>query len=108
MDLHTGFGINGYDLVRPQRARERACRSTNSRAAPQSEAPDYFPPVFVTPRGLMEQTPISNPAYLARNPGADADPETLVITPGVPIAQDPAALTAPPREPANREIYAGM
>ncbi len=78
-----------------------------SEPPPQSEAADYFPPVFRTPRGLMEKTPISNPAYLARQPGAEDDPETLRVTPGAPIAQDPAWL-AEEREPANREVYAGM
>jgi hypothetical protein len=63
--------------------------------------------VFRTPRGLMEQSPITNPAYLQRHPGAGADPETLIITPGVPIRQDPAALLEA-REPALREVYVGM
>ena len=55
----------------------------------------------------MEKLPISNPAYLARHPGALDDPETLIITPGKPVVQDPAWL-AEEREPANRELYAGM
>ncbi len=55
----------------------------------------------------MEKTPISNPAFLARHPGAGDDPEALRVEPGVPIAQDPAWLDTE-REPANREIYAGM
>ena len=55
----------------------------------------------------MEQSPITNPAYLQRHPGAGADPETLTITPGVPIRQDPAALLEA-REPALREVYVGM
>ena len=73
----------------------------------QREPADYFPPVFRTPRGLMEQSPISNPEYLQRHPDARSDPETLNITPGVPIRQDPAALLEA-REPALREVYAGM
>ena len=55
----------------------------------------------------MEKTPISNPAYLERHPGAAGDAETLTIAPGVPVAQDPAWL-AEEREPAIREIYAGL
>ena len=63
--------------------------------------------MFRTPRGLMEQSPITNPAYLERHPEAGGDPETLVITPGVPIRQDPQALVDV-REPALREVYVGM
>ena len=85
----------------------RSPRTLAPRRASQSEPPDYFPPVFRTPRGLMEKLPISNPAYLARHPGALDDPETLIITPGKPVVQDPAWL-AEEREPANRELYAGM
>ena len=55
----------------------------------------------------MEQSPITNPAYLQRHPGAGADPETLTFTPGVPIRQDPAALLEA-REPALREVHVGM
>lgn len=73
----------------------------------KSEAPDYFPPVFATPRGLMEKSVITNPDFLARNPGAEADPETLTLVPGVPVAQDPAWLTTEV-EPAAREQYAGL
>ena len=73
----------------------------------QSEEPDYFPPVFRTPRGLFEQLAITNPDFLERNPGAENDPETLKVTPGVPIRQDPAALLEV-REPAMREVYVGM
>ena len=55
----------------------------------------------------MEQSPITNPEYLQRHPDAGGDPETLNITPGVPIRQDPAALLET-REPALRELYVGM
>lgn len=60
-----------------------------------------------TPRGLMEKLPISNPAFLLRHPGALADPETLVVVPGVPIAQEAAWLEAAV-EPAKREVYGGL
>ena len=86
MNLHTGFALNGYDL---------------------SEAPDYFPPVFMTSRGLQFKQPIFNADFLQRHPEAVNDPETLTLVPGVPIKQDPAWLTEI-REPANREAYAGM
>jgi len=55
----------------------------------------------------MEKSPITNPDYLKRHPGAGGDPETLTIVPGEPIRQDPAALLEP-REPAMREVYVGM
>ena len=76
-------------------------------ACAQSEAPDYFTPVFRTATGLMEKSPISNPEYLERHPDAMGDPETLVVTPGVPIAQDPAWLEKV-ATPALREVYTGM
>ena len=47
MNLHTGFSLMGYDL---------------------SEAPDYFPPVFLTPSGLQFKLPIHNPGFLHRHP----------------------------------------
>ena len=75
--------------------------------AVQRQPADYFPPVFRTPRGLMEKSPITNPEYLQRHPGAGADPETLDIMPGVPIQQDPDALLET-REPALREVYSGL
>lgn len=34
----------------------------------QSVEPTYFPPVFMTPDGLMEKRPIYNPEFLQRNP----------------------------------------
>jgi len=55
----------------------------------------------------MEKLPISNPEFLKRHPGACDDPETLVVVPGVPIAQEAAWLEAAV-EPAKREIYGGM
>lgn len=63
--------------------------------------------MFRTPAGLMQKSPITNAEYLARHPSAGADPETLVLQPGVPIKQDPADLETV-REPANRELYTGM
>jgi hypothetical protein len=63
--------------------------------------------VFRTPNGLMEKSPISNPDYLQRHPTAGEDPETLLVRPHAPIAQDPAWLSDA-KEPANREVYAGM
>ena len=73
----------------------------------QRSPPDYFPPVFRTANGLMEKSPITNPAYLDRNPDAMSDPETLAVTPGQPIVQDADWLSMT-SEPANREVYAGM
>lgn len=55
----------------------------------------------------MEKSPISNPAYLERHAAAIDDPETLTVTPGQPITQDPKWLETAV-EPANREVYAGM
>ena len=65
-----------------------------------------FTPVFRTPRGLMEQSPTTNPEYVQRHPGAGAVAEKLSITPGVPMQQDPAALLET-REPALREVNVG-
>ena len=73
----------------------------------QSEPPDYFPPVFRTPRGLMQKSPITNPEFLKRHPEANSDPETLILTPGVPIKQDPAWLEGAV-EPALKEVYMGL
>lgn len=86
MELHTGFGINGYDTRTP---------------------PDYWPPVFRTPKGLMEKAPITNPEYLERHPDAINDPETLVVVVGEPIKQDPAWLVTE-QTPKLREVYMGM
>ena len=73
----------------------------------QREPADYFPPVFLTSRGLMEKSPISNPEYLERHPDAVNDPETLNVAPGQPIRQEAAWLTQAV-EPANREPYEGL
>ena len=114
MEIHTGFGISGYDLVRSRMPPPRLVQETTraqltvrlSRGR-QSEEPEYFPPVFRTPNGLMEKSPISNPEYLERHPTADEDPETLMVRPHAPIAQDASWLNDA-KEPANREAYAGM
>ena len=39
------------------------------------------------------KTPITNPDYLERHPGAENDADVLHIVPGVPIKQDPKWLT---------------
>lgn len=76
--MHTGFSIMGYDLTQP---------------------PDYFPPCQLTPRGLIQMTPITNEEFLKKHPDAKNDPDVLHIEPGVPIKQKPEWLTTPKEVP---------
>lgn len=87
MDMHTGFAVKGYDLVRwvvqthkmpnflsvvggwfPHRG--KFVSSCSHPTLPQSVEPAYFPPVFLTPEGLREKQPIYNPEFLQRHPEA--------------------------------------
>ena len=94
LDIHTGIGVSS-DLLRAALRLRRVCKKLNCHLpglprALQSEPALLFTPVFRTPRGLMEQSPTTNPEYVQRHPGASAVAEKLSITPGVPLQQDPA------------------
>ena len=106
MEIHTGFGVSGYDLVRNS-IWVTDCRLSQPIPRWQSEDPDYFPPVFRTAQGLMEKSAITNPEFLERHPEASEDPETLAVIPGKPIKQEQKWLESV-FVPAKLEVYNGL